>query len=197
MDRIYLRPDGTVNMDSNYIPQEDMDIMTKKHSEQPTSQLGTPGEVSVVGEFGTKDFRKTVIAFDGDLGAIAGGADLALGALIYTFPAGVIRVNSVKANFSLQQKDGKVTADTPEVGIGSTVGTGVTDTLATTTDNILAGVAITDCDGTVEKRVASSTHTVLEDAAHTVFFNVADGWAADGDAALGFTGEVVITWEIL
>jgi hypothetical protein len=38
---------------------------------------------------------------------------------------------------------------------------------------------------------------MLAAAAHTVHLNVADTWAASGDAALGFTGEVVITWELL
>jgi hypothetical protein len=172
--------------------------MTKKASEEPLSNLGTAGADATVVEYGGKDFHKTVITLDGAFGAIAGGAALALGNLIYTFPAGVIRVNSVAVNtLAIQQTEGNVDADTPEIGIGSTIGTGVAATLATTTDDILPGVAITDCDGTAILRVASSTFTMLAAAAHTVHLNVADTWAASGDAALGFTGEVVITWELL
>jgi hypothetical protein len=166
--------------------------------------VGTPvggdikGEGGDIKEEGNEVFHKTTITLDGAFGAIAGGAALALGNLIYTFPAGVIRINTVALNnIKIQQTEDNVTADKPQLGVGTTIGTGVTAILATTTDNLLAGVAIEDCDGTAVLRATASNLTILATAAHTVHFNIADDWAASGDAALGFTGEVVITWELL
>ena len=160
--------------------------------------IGTNGAYGTVEEYGDGNYHKTVLTLAGAFGAIAGGAALAVGRLIYTFPAGVIRVHSVAVNsLAIQQTGGNVTADTPEIGIGSTIGTGANATLGTTTDDMLAGVAIADCDGTAILRVGTSTFTALAAAAHTVHLNIADTWAASGDAALGFAGEVVITWEFL
>ena len=164
-----------------------------------TVNVGTVGtSYGSVVEEGTGSFHKTTITLAGAFGAIGGGANLALGRLIYTFPAGVIRVNSVATNsVVLQETESHINADTPELGIGSTIGTGINATLTGTTDDILAGVAVTDCDGTAIIRVDTSTFTMLAAAAHTVHLNIADDWAASGDAALGFTGDVVITWELL
>ena len=151
-------------------------------------------------EEGTGSFHKTTITLGGALGAITGGASLGVGRLIYTFPAGIIRVNTVFFNaVVLQQTEGNVTADTPDVGLGTTIASGAVAVLSGTGafENILTGQTFTDCDGTAERVGAVSTLLLDAAADHTVHLNVADGWAASGDAALGFTGDVVITWEFL
>jgi hypothetical protein len=162
----------------------------------PTT-VGIVSEGTVVEE-GNETFHKTTITLSGTFGTIAGGANLSVGKLIYTFPAGVIRVVSVALNgVALTQSDGNVTADTPELGLGSVIGSGVVAVLSSTLEDILTAQVMGDCDGTAKLAVAASSFTMLAAAAHTVHLNVADGWAADGDAGLGFTGEVVITWELL
>jgi len=199
-DKTYLRPDGTVNMDDAYIPVEALDIVTKDYVDIATNDVGVVGSTyGTVVEEGNGSFHKTTITLDGAFGAIAaGGAALAIGRLIYTFPAGVIRVSTVAMNsVALTQTEGHITADTPELGVGSTIGTGTNAALTGTTDDMLIGVAVTDCGGTAELRVAISDFTVLAAAAHTVHLNVADTWDTGGDLALGFAGDVVITWEFL
>jgi hypothetical protein len=159
----------------------------------------TAANVAAVAEHGDGTFHKTVLSLTGALPAIAGGANLAIGRLLYTFPAGVIRIISAYFNdVAIQQTTGKITADTPDVGLGTVIATGAIATLTTATfENILTGQTFADCDGTGKKAGASSTLILNAADAHTVHFNVADGWAADGDAAATISGDVVITWEFL
>ena len=153
-----------------------------------------------VAEDGDNIFHRTTLSLTGALPAIAGGADLGVGRLIYTFPAGVVRVISAYFNgVAITQSEGNITADTPDVGLGTTIASGAVAVLSGTAafENILTGQTFDDCDGTGELAGASST--LIIDAAddHTVYLNVADGWAASGDAAATISGDVVITWEFL
>jgi hypothetical protein len=177
------------------------------HAEAVATNITNNGAVNAtygtVVEAGNGILHRTTITLAGAFGAIVGGTDLALGRLIYTFPAGVIRVNTVFLNgLALQQTEGNVTLDTPDVGIGTTLGAGAIATLdaGSEMENLLTGQAFTDCDGTAERLGAPTPlATCIIDAAadHTVHLNIADGWAASGDLALGFTGDVIITWELL
>jgi hypothetical protein len=156
--------------------------------------------VSDVKEHGDGTFHKTVISLDGVLPAIAGGGNLRVGRLIYTFPAGVIRIISAYFNnVAIQQTTGNITADTPDVGLGTVIASGAGATLdgTATFEDILTGQTFADCDGTGKKSGAASTFIIAAAGAHTVHFNVADGWAADGDPAAIISGDVVLTWEFL
>lgn len=177
----------------------EFDVLVADTLANNTTSIGTVGaSYGAVVEEGTGSFHKTTITLDGDFSAIVGGTDLALGRLIYTFPAGMIRVNSVVFNgVTLQETDSNINADTPELGLGSVIASGAVAVLSSTFEDILTGQVMTDCDGTGKTVALVSDFTVLSAAAHTVHLNVADGWAASGDAALGFTGDVVITWEYL
>lgn len=151
-------------------------------------------------EEGDATFHKSTITLAGDFGAIVGGTDLALGILAYTLPAGVIRVSSVYLNgIALQQTEGNVTADTPDVGVGTTVASGAVAVLGGTAgfENLLTGQTFTDCDGTAERVGAASSLILTAADDHTIYLNIADGWAASGDAALGVAGDLVIIWEFL
>lgn len=162
--------------------------------------VGTVGSYGTVAEYGDGTFHKTVISLSGALPAIAGGANLAVGRLIYTFPAGNIRVvSSCLKGVALKQTTGKITADTPVVGLGTVIGSGAVAVLSGTSTfvDILAGQALADCNGTGKIAAAAQTLTILSTAAHTVHLNVADGWAADGDPAAIMSGDVIITWEFL
>ncbi len=155
---------------------------------------------AAVTEYGDNVYHKTKLALTGALPAIAGGANLGVGCLLYTLPAGVIRVVSVYLDgVAITQSEGNITADTPDVGLGTTIASGAVAVLSGTAafENVLTGQTFTDCDGTAELVGAAST--LIVDAAddHTLYFNVADGWAASGDAAATISGDVVITWEYI
>ena len=49
--------------------------------------IGTNGAYGTVEEYGDGNYHKTVLTLAGAFRAIAGGADLGVGRLIYTFPA--------------------------------------------------------------------------------------------------------------
>lgn len=156
--------------------------------------------VSAVEEHGDGTFHKTVLSLTGALPAIAGGANLAVGRLIYTFPAGIIRITSAYFNgVAITQTEGNITDDTPDVGLGTTIASGTVAVLGGTAafENILTGQEFDDCDGTGETVGAASTLIIDADDDHTVYLNVADGWAASGDEAAAISGDVIITWEYL
>ena len=153
-------------------------------------------------EEGDGNFHKTTITLNGAFPAIAGGAALAVGRKIYTFPLGDIRIiSSVMSNMKLQQTEGNVTADTPDLGLGYVIASGANALLSAnpTFESILTGQTMADCDGTAKYAGADAAiaYYINPTPAIAVYLNVADTWAASGDVALGFTGTVVITWEFL
>ncbi len=164
--------------------------------------VGTPETGYAVKEYGDSTFHKTVITLDGNtLPAIAGGADLAVGRKVYTFPHKNVRIlTAAFNNVAIKQTEGNIDADTPDVGIGTTIASGAVATLDGTAafENILTGQTFTDCDGTAEIAVVGSTQTLAKTTnAYAVHFNVADGWAADGDEGALISGDIVITWEVI
>jgi len=78
--------------------------------------------VSDVKEYGDSTYHKTVLSLQGALPAIAGGANLAVGRKIYTFPHKNIRILTAAFNgVAIQQTDGNIDDDTPDVGLGTTI----------------------------------------------------------------------------
>lgn len=165
--------------------------------------VGTPelDYVSDVKEYGDSTYHKTVLSLKGALPAIAGGANLAVGRKIYTFPHKNIRIlTSAFNNVAIQQTQGNIDADTPDVGLGTDIASGAVATLdgTATFENILTGQTFTDCDGETEIAIVGSTLALAKDTtAYAVHFNVADGWAADGDEGALISGDVVLTWEVI
>lgn len=159
-----------------------------------TANNGTAntGVTAVVkGDANRKNITLTV---DTTLPAIAGGANLAVGKLLYTLPAGKWVINASAINLAITQTQGNITADTPDGGLGTTIASGAVAVLGGTAafENILTGQTFNDCNGTAEN-VAVGTQLVINTADnHTIYFNVADGWASSGDAAALLTGTVMI-----
>lgn len=165
-----------------------------------TGNLGIAGTGVSVKEYGNSHVHTTVITFDGaTLPAIAGGASLGVGKLIYTLPAGACIVTGSKLNVGIIQTDGNIDADTPDVGIGTTIASGAVAVLGGTAafENILTGQTATDCDGTATVKTVDTSLVVETAGAHTVYLNVADGWAADGDAGAILSGTVTLHWQYL
>jgi hypothetical protein len=165
-----------------------------------SKNVGTVQTGSTVVERGDGIHHTSVITVATNLGAIAGGADLGLGKKLYIFPAGEIIVKSAYMSIALDEDDGNITADTPEVGLGTVVASGAVNVLSGTAtfENILTGQAAADCNGTATvKTVADQVLVIATAGAHDVFFNAADGWAASGEDDCAIAGTVVLEWQFI
>ena len=162
-----------------------------------SANVGTAATGVTVVEHGDGVHHKTILTLANTLGNIPGGADLALGVLIYTFPAGVINVRSTYMTVGITQVDGNIDADTPDGGIGTTIASGVVNVLGGTAafENMLTGQAFDNCTGTAELAQLQTALAIAAADNHTVYFNVADGWAASGDTGAAVAGTVIIEWD--
>ena len=167
------------------------------------SNVGTSAATSVK-EYGDGFHHVTVLTMTG----LAFGASepdnesLAIGDLIYTFPAGAVILEHAYMNVALTQS-GTPTTDTPDVGLGTVIGTGVVTTLdgTATFEDIITGQTAVDVAGTAI--VTASLPTVgaplfiASGDAHTVHVNAADAWQDITTPGLLYTGVVVLTWKFL
>lgn len=148
---------------------------------------------------GQGGWYKTDITVNTTLGAIAGGANLALGVLLATLPAGAAIIHGSQLDIALQQTEGNVTADTPDIGLGTTVASGVVAVLGGTAafENIMTGQTAGDCDGTATTKTIGTQLVIESGGDHTIYLNVADGWAASGEAAMEVSGTVTLLWSLV
>ena len=146
---------------------------------------------------GSPEGYKTVLTLNGAFPVIAGGASLGVGKLILTLPAGPRIIGGSNISIAVKQTQGNVTADTPELGLGTVIASGAVAVLSGTAtfEDILTGQVMNDCDGTVENATVTTALAIEAAAAHTIHLNIADGWAASGDTALGFSGTATIWWR--
>ncbi len=169
-----------------------------KYGPRSGFRLGTTG-VGIKADHYTADGKNIVtkLTVNGVMPAVTGS--ISVGLLAYTFPAGVHMLKATRIALALQQADGLVTADQPEIGLGDTIGSGANTQLSSVaaSENILTGQVADDCDGTVEDKTilqATAGHLVNEaSGTKTVYINVADAWAG-AEAALGVVGEVWLEW---
>jgi hypothetical protein len=134
-------------------------------------------------------------------------ADLAIGAKVYTFPAGTIVAleASIVGTFD-QASHGTITDG--ECGLGTVIGSTAVDTLGevgATSENILEGdigVLSTYVLGTTVVQAADrcgaavQSLTILSASVHDVFLNLAATWPNIAAAeAVTFTGVITIKWR--
>jgi len=169
-----------------------------------TTSPGTAGTGATAVTYGDGKNFVTTLTLAGISLAIAATANEAVGALIYTFPAGIHFHEVTSMNITLQG-GGVVDADRPDVGLGSVIGTGAVATLdgTATFEDYITGQTATDCGGTaipagpLGATAAIGTGISLNAAADVkaLHLNVADGWAnADTITA---AGTVVLKWTSL
>lgn len=177
--------------------------MARNNDFPPSQNLGAVN-TSLSGltaqEFGNSMNHCTVLRLSGaTLPAIAGGANLGVGRLLYTFPAGALRITSSQINVSITQTQGNITADTPDVGLGTTIASGAVALLSSTAafENVLTGQTATDCNGTAILKTVDTSLVIEASGAHTLYLNVADGWAASGDTGARLNGTVTVHWQFL
>lgn len=163
-----------------------------------TSNTGTASTGVTAVEKGDGVHHQTVLTLATTLPAIAGGAALGVGKSIYTLPAGICNVRCTSMNVTLQQSEGNITADTPEVSVGNIIVVGAVATMTTATwENVVTAQVAADCDGTASVVGLATFLQVLAAGSHELFLNVADTWAASGDVATGLTGTITIEWDFL
>jgi hypothetical protein len=147
--------------------------------------------------WGSPEGYRTRVTCNTTLPTIAGGASLSVGKKAVTLPAGKRLINGSGIDLLLKQSQGNVTADTPDLGLGTTIAAGANALCSDTAgaENILTGQTMNDCDGTVESTQVTTQLTIAAADSHDIFVNVCDGWAASGDAALGLAGTFEFWWR--
>ena len=167
------------------------------------TSAGTAGTGVTATEYGDGHNRVTKLVLSGVAITIGDNAALADGALIYTFPAGALVIESSSISVGLTLTTGTPTTDTPEIGLGTTIASGVNATLgavAATAEDIMAGAStpvMADIAGTAEVFTHVTNLKVEAADAHTVHINVADTWANVDDTAATLDGTVWIKWAFL
>lgn len=172
----------------------------------PAANVGTANTGITAVEYGDGYTHTTLLTIGSGivLPAIAGGAALGVGKLLYTLPVGAHIIDAAHQNVAITQTQGHITADTPVVGLGTTIATGAVSVLSGTAafQNIMAGTAAADCNGTPTVKTALATASpfglVSEiGGAKGIYVNAAASWAASGDAAAVLSGTVLLRWKTL
>ena len=177
-------------------------IQPQKVSKSDTvnPNIGTPGTGVTAVENGDGYNHTTVLTVNTTLPAIAGGAPLAVGKLLYTLPAGACVVNKAYMSLAITQTQGNINSDTPDGGLGTTIASGAVAVLDGTPafENIITGQTFNDCNGTVEVKTIADQLLVIEASGdHTIYFNAANSWTAGGDSAALLSGTVVLDWNFM
>lgn len=168
------------------------------YSATPAATVVPATGTVVANETGVDSHRITTIDI-ADLSLIVTtNANKGDGKLIYTFPAGNIIVKRATIALGIEGTAALNVADTPDLGIGTVVATGAVAVLSGTAtfENILTGQTVSACDGTVQMASVASTLTIAAAAAHSVYLNIADGWAGV-DAGMKATGRVILEWAYM
>lgn len=190
----------------NGVKTFDSGISTTYAKNEHATIFGVAGADVVAVHYGDgRDITTVLTLTNAALVALTGIGAEATGTLIYTFPAGV-HFHSVTSHSVALQGGGTVDADTPELGIGSTLASGANATLGAagaTTEDYTEGTAVANCSGTALVRgplgATAGIHTGISlnaaADAKTVYLNAADTWA--GADTLTASGTVIIKWTIL
>jgi len=161
---------------------------------------GTVGTNVTAVEYGNGMQHTSVLTLASvDVGAISGAVDEAEGALIYTLPGGAIIVKAAYMTVGLTNTDTTVDADTPDMGLGTSIGTGVQALLSGVagSEDILTGQTVNNVTGTAEVKTIANQILVIETGgAHTVHLNIADGWAGSETMVVA-DGTVVLEWQFI
>lgn len=166
--------------------------------------VGTVPAGVIAIEHGDGFNHTTILTLAGLAAVIGDNASLALGELIYTPPAGALLINSAYMSIAITAADTVNDADTPEVGLGTVIGSGANATLGAvgaTSENIMLGQVAANISGTATVKTVEPTAgapLVIEVGdAHAVFLNYADGWANVTTTAVTISGTVVLNWQFM
>lgn len=163
-------------------------------------ETGTSGSGVEVYESNAGKVRVTELTFTNlVVGSLPGAAvSKAVGVLLYTLPAGVQVTDVTYMSVGFK---GAGTANTPDVGIGSTQASGANALLSAagaTTEDYITGQTATNITGTAVVAMSAPGATIgfnTSAEVKTIYLNAAGAWALDNTGNLTATGKVVIKWS--
>jgi hypothetical protein len=165
---------------------------------QTNANNGTPEANVTAVHYGDGVNVTAVLTLTDVVLAVGSSEDLGVGALLYTLPAGACLIRD--SYMSVDLSDVTTTTDTPEVGLGTVIASGVVAVLSGTAtfEDIITGQVATDTGGTPTVKGAGPTAgaplEITTAGAHTVYLNMADGWGANADQSGLLNGTVVISY---
>jgi hypothetical protein len=155
--------------------------------------FGTAGTGVTAYEYGSGRNRVTKLTLDGIAVGSVTNADVAKGAIVYTFPTSNIIIHGAKLVTTLDL-DTNCASDDPDVGLGTTIASGSVAVLGGTGafEDILTGQ--TSVNGVVTAAAVNQGTAVDAATAAKVHLNVADGWAGSCDIAVT-SGTAIFEWS--
>lgn len=160
-------------------------------------------------EYGSGPHHTTVLTMTNfSLGNLADNAALGIGAKFYTLPAGEFQITRATIYGGLTAAV-SVTAQTPEVAIGTVVASGVISATTTTMENVIdggSGGSLGDASNTAPDLVGgifrksnlTTVAPIIKASAglsHDLFLNAAATWADITTVApVLFTGIITLNW---
>lgn len=172
------------------------------HQLLTATNLGTAGTNCTVAHYGDARHKQAHITLTDVAVTVGNSASLGTGVLIYTFPAGAIRVKGYYRSIALSGIT--ATTDAPVCGLGTVIASGAVAVLSGTAtfQDIAVGAALTDSNGTatVAQGVCTASPfslAIATGAAHTVHLNLALAWSANADASGLLNGRVIIDYDWL
>lgn len=173
--------------------------LTNNGANRTSANVGTAGTNVAVIEYGDQFVHYTELQLSNVAITTGDAGSLATGASIYTMPAGnqLILASSFK-DVGVTLTTGTPTTDTPDFGIGTTIGSGEVATLDGTPafENIMTGQTLPDLAGTTLSAGYMPTNGVYMPSAGTkaIYVNMADTYADVTDTAATISGTVYLYW---
>jgi hypothetical protein len=166
----------------------------------PLTYLGTANTNWKAKEYGSNSGRLTILecttAFS--VTVASGAGNLSVGTLLYTFPA----VDVVVGNGSRISAPTGILASvtplgTPDIGLGSTQGTGAVGTIPATGQNVLTAVTLTDANSSAFNLVDNDSVAIAGTSNPKLYLNFADTWAASDTLTIPVGFKVMFHWRPL
>jgi len=169
-----------------------------------TGSFGTVGTgvTESIAQLASNRYIITLTLTDVNTGTIAGAGNEDQGALLYTLPAGKMKLNIGSiASAGLTNTDGNVDADNGQIGVGSTLAAGTDGTLNVATEynylNTGGGAAgifsnVTGTAADLEPNLANNGILIDAAAVRTVYLNVAATWSGAESVGVVANGTVVL-----
>ncbi len=165
------------------------------HGNQPSGihqAFLSAGGTSIVIHSGDGINQTAVVTLTAEALTVGSSASLGVGLNICNVPPGNVTIHSSFIDVALSGVS--TTNDTPEVGLGTVQASGAVSTLTSTQDDIMAGVAMADTNGTAYINSVATLVNRLTGDGHAIWLNFADAWGANADAVAAITGTVRINY---
>jgi len=177
------------------------DTMTNGDLSLSSITAGTSGLGVTALEYGDSYNHVTILTINNRPLTIGDNANLGVGGIIYTLPAGCQIIEASYLSIGLHASDAANAANTPEVGLGTTIGTGATNVLTTTMEDISEGDAIANCTGTIYTIAKTPTAAVplvmAVGGTKDIYLNFAAAWSNNTVQTAFIDGTVTLKWTTL